>query len=393
MAGDKQLAEEIEFDLRKFEERQKEEDEQKRRADREKILREKKMTHDTSLFVAPEPAIPGGSHEEDQNPAYDLPDLQPMEHDGVSAENNSEVIATVARDANNPADIETEEECDGVVTVESALKYVSPKKYTTKAKNNLLKAAVINSHLSSVHCKKLSILLEDINCNPLIQPSPKTSSAISRGAGTSAEADSSNIDVDVSVSVASNRDQVDSEERRQELLRAISTPTRNESIIKNITFINQTQEVSAIGIDTTHDNGQRIDISVEDTCVGSQQKLVLHLRSPDAFAKDDEFDRLRRDSKPAKRSLANTFRKEKETTNKKKSGGFMESYGTDETVEQNSAGMSTLNGTDTNDSLDVQQEKTETPTKNQEHVDLCPETRTKTADAPKNPVRERTKRK
>ncbi|XP_066982658.1 uncharacterized protein [Macrobrachium rosenbergii] len=75
---------------------------------------------------------------------------------------------------------------------------------------------------------------------------------------------------------------------RDKLLRAISTPHHKPGVISNITFIDETQDLSAITVNSSA-------VSLQS---GTEQpKLVLHLQSPEAFAKESEFSRLRRASR------------------------------------------------------------------------------------------------
>lgn len=79
---------------------------------------------------------------------------------------------------------------------------------------------------------------------------------------------------------------------REDLLRAISTPQAENSVINNITFVNETQEVSAINLDSTNSH---VDIGQS-----RQPKLLLHLQNPEAYAKESDFSRIR---KSARRDL------------------------------------------------------------------------------------------
>ena len=57
--------------------------------------------------------------------------------------------------------------------------------------------------------------------------------------------------------------------------------------------MNETQDVSSISVDTTN---------TSRTTTDQQPKLILHLQSPEAFAKESDFSRLRRSSKGGERS-------------------------------------------------------------------------------------------
>ncbi|XP_068212187.1 condensin-2 complex subunit D3-L [Palaemon carinicauda] len=79
---------------------------------------------------------------------------------------------------------------------------------------------------------------------------------------------------------------------RDELLRAISTPTGRPGVINNITFIDESQDLSAITCNSS---------VISQPSATEQPKLVLHLQSPEAFAKESEFSRLRRTSRESDR--------------------------------------------------------------------------------------------
>ncbi|XP_045592017.2 condensin-2 complex subunit D3-L [Procambarus clarkii] len=103
---------------------------------------------------------------------------------------------------------------------------------------------------------------------------------------------------------------------REDLLRAISTPQSQVGVISNITFVNETQEVSSITLDSTVLNVDR-----EET---RQPKLLLHLQSPEAFAQESEFSRIR---KSTRRDLNSELKKIDKTKIKEvsKSGELFES--------------------------------------------------------------------
>ncbi|XP_064083333.1 LOW QUALITY PROTEIN: condensin-2 complex subunit D3-L-like [Macrobrachium nipponense] len=79
---------------------------------------------------------------------------------------------------------------------------------------------------------------------------------------------------------------------RDKLLRAISTPHHKPGVISNITFIDETQDLSAITVNTS---------AASLPSVTEQPKLVLHLQSPEAFAKESDFSQLRRASRETDR--------------------------------------------------------------------------------------------
>lgn len=105
---------------------------------------------------------------------------------------------------------------------------------------------------------------------------------------------------------------------REELLRAVSTPHGEKSVINNITFINETQELSAIGVDTT-------TISDVGSAGSEGPKLLLHLKSPEAFAKECEFSRIRKTSRKLS-SETQEAGKSKKNKERRGTGGLFESY-------------------------------------------------------------------
>lgn len=366
LAGDKQLAEEIEFDLRKFEEREREEEEQLRREEQAKIKRQRaaQISLDTSRLSVRQHrskasatdtrptidvAAAGDAHDE-------LPDVEPERSDDTSADGAPRAKETTGSDDNDQEGDDEREDDSNLTINETALKHLSPKK-PTAVKDNLLKTAVMNSHKIAARRNSLAVIDDIQEEETCVKKARKIAAALQkRRASIATDLSSSRLRIVISADETNQAKQalagpssgetnLSQDMRRQELLRAISTPTRDDSIIRHITFINQTHEVSAIGANVTlpttqlHDNLNR-EAAADLTERGEpHETLLLHLRSPEAFAKDSEFDRMRR--KPAKRSLAKSFKKGQTkpetdgTTEKKKSGGFMESYSseTNETAQ------------------------------------------------------------
>lgn len=102
---------------------------------------------------------------------------------------------------------------------------------------------------------------------------------------------------------------------RLELLRAISTPSSEKTLISNLTFFNETQEVSAINVNVT-----------ESSSNGSSKELQLHPSSPTAFSRESEFSRLRRTSKELKKESSKASKEKAKGKKPKVSGGLFESY-------------------------------------------------------------------
>ncbi|XP_071518098.1 condensin-2 complex subunit D3-like isoform X2 [Panulirus ornatus] len=104
---------------------------------------------------------------------------------------------------------------------------------------------------------------------------------------------------------------------REDLIRAISTPQAEKSVISNITFVNETQELSEINLESTL-------LPVDHTQEGRQPKLLLHLKSPEAYAKESEFSRLRKTTRRDLNSDLLKVSKDK-TKETRKSGNLFES--------------------------------------------------------------------
>ncbi|KAK3873393.1 hypothetical protein Pcinc_021594 [Petrolisthes cinctipes] len=105
---------------------------------------------------------------------------------------------------------------------------------------------------------------------------------------------------------------------REELLRAVSTPHGEQSVINNITFIDETQELSAIGINAT-------TLADIDSADSAGPKLLLHLTSPEAFAKESDFSRLRKTNRNLNPELR-VGKKSKKSKERRTTGGLFESY-------------------------------------------------------------------
>lgn len=112
-----------------------------------------------------------------------------------------------------------------------------------------------------------------------------------------------------------NSKQAPGNRMRLELLRAISTPSTEKTLINNLTFVNETQELSAINMDCTGSLSK-----------GSTEELQLHPSSPTAFKKESEFSRLRRTSKELQKESTKASKDKGKEKRPKVSGGLYESY-------------------------------------------------------------------
>lgn len=102
---------------------------------------------------------------------------------------------------------------------------------------------------------------------------------------------------------------------RLELLRAISTPSSEKTLISNLTFVNETQELSAINMDSTGTSSKALS-----------GELQLHPSSPTDCKRESEFSRLRRTSKELSKESAKTSKEKAREKRPKVSGGLFESY-------------------------------------------------------------------
>ncbi|KAF2366658.1 Condensin complex subunit 1 C-terminal [Trinorchestia longiramus] len=381
LAGDKQLAEEIEFDLRKLEERQREEEAAERLALQAKLREEKRHQ---------------GKASEDPNRSS-LPYLgtnaaapSPGRRSSSSDTNEEEHVDERRSDNQDAPSDDKEPEADVSDTIPEriakvALERLSPEKLSS-IKENLLKTAVKNSQRlvrkaalvesseqddgESPHegesSRRIKAALEkrrksfaaetavtvdgeepstsgerppqvdaenNVETEEMVEETltgENSQAELRSGAsdieiGNTEEKDENstsgerneNIDKRMSVSAM---EAADNNAKITELLRAISTPTRNQSVIRNITFMNKTHEVSAISV-----NRSTITEATEEENTEQRESILLHFKDPETYAKDDEFSRLRRNTK---RSLGNDFKeveKDSGINKKRSSGGLFES--------------------------------------------------------------------
>lgn len=137
---------------------------------------------------------------------------------------------------------------------------------------------------------------------------------------------------------------------RENLMRAISTPNPTQKLISDITFVNNSQNLSSITLSDAEIT-KALDKNSTSLKSTSSNTLLLHFRSPEAFAKDEQFSRLRRASQKDLKKLFNIEKlkekeppdslKEKEPSGssdshsskhctKRPSGGFMETFDMEE---------------------------------------------------------------
>ncbi|XP_042861506.1 condensin-2 complex subunit D3-like [Penaeus japonicus] len=267
LAGDKQLAKEIEFDLRRFDQAQREEAEEQRNPpiENNRIEAEKEPRQ-----------VEGNNATETSDGSHALPKRQEVPQEPASPKPSLMAPLNIAG------------------------------KTPMAAKNDLLKLALLNNKTLAARRKSIAAATDT-------EPELDVSSRI-RGRRASvadfreksddeivfntSNANTTHVDPrpiesvpveknDETLKVTPKKDK-DSQKSREELLRAISTPQAHQSVISNITFMNETQDVSAISIDST------INSHSEGINNGDKPKLLLHLKSPEAYAKESDFSQLRK---------------------------------------------------------------------------------------------------
>lgn len=275
LAGDKQLAKEIEFDLRRFDQEQLTDDCEVEKEQRDQLQ---------------------NAGEEDKNvgSGVEVPELR----DKSSKDN----------DSSNPLlpDKQLDQELDNVPTPQVPVP-VTPE----ISKDQLLRLTKAVTVARRMSVPRTLPLQEQIAETPV----PK-------------DIDDTHVDPRPTCTQEPTTAQIGKEKEkthtpckartREELLRAVSTPHGEKSVINNITFIDETQELSAIGVDTT-------SVPDIDSAGSEGPKLLLHLKSPEAFAKECEFSRIRK----TRRSLSSEPReasKNKKNKERRTTGGLYESY-------------------------------------------------------------------
>lgn len=104
---------------------------------------------------------------------------------------------------------------------------------------------------------------------------------------------------------------------RTELLRAISTPSTERTLVNNLTFVNETQELSTIIMDST-----------VTSIKSNTGELQLRSTSPTSHKQESDFSRLRRTSKDTQQDPTKSS-KDKTKGKKKVSGQLFESFETE----------------------------------------------------------------
>lgn len=294
------MAKEIEFDLRRLDQEQ--QDEEEGRSEQE------------------EPAGVQEAAQEGQEP-----DINPNQE-----ENRKETIQSLGSSPKLPSRTTP-------LDKDQSLSSPAPSGKTVAPRNELHRQAIMNSKARTARRKSIAIAPCDFSDNSSQDNSvPGTSRArrasvsdfrqTAETSVTTQEKDQSHVDPRPvgSYPLPEEKEKtthtpVRSRTTREELMRAISTPHPEDNVISNITFVNESQEVSAISMNST--------IPSTDTVNNQEPKLLLHFKSPEAYAQETEFSRIRK-SKSTRRSLSSDLNKVSHEVNKepRKSGGLFESY-------------------------------------------------------------------
>lgn len=294
LAGDKQLAKEIEFDLRRFDQEQWEEEE---RVDEVEL---------------------GGNQETEKN-------QEQVDSQAKGDGENDGHIESVGSSPLLVKRISTPGKEKLISTSGSASK-------TSVNSRNELKQALLTSR--AVLARRKSISVPYFNLSD--ESSHKSSSGMRQRRASCSDFREKNNETSLLVTPEKEKNNEDlcphgsspddqnntnlapqKGKTREDLMRAISTPQAEKSVISNITFVNETQELSAISMDLSHQS----NVHTKD---GRQPKLLLHLKSPEAYAKESEFSRLRKSTRRDLRSDLNKVGKD-QTKETRKSGGLFES--------------------------------------------------------------------
>ena len=367
LAGDKQLAEEIEFDLRKLEEQQREEEERQRaEEERQKAEKKKQKAEElrqqrrgsilpdcvnsdaesrrkslSSIKIIP-PVLEQSSPSAEVDAVGKEVDAVGKEVDAVGKEVDAvgKEVDAVGKEVDAFGKEVVEEEPtegdEGSMSnvsedhepskrrcgfMASALENLSPNR-PVSVKTNLLRTAVMNSCRKTTNRRNSVCASQDPTENQSghnASTSERMASALTknrRATIASHEVSQENLQANSEQNndaIDKNADNLGNDESRVVNMAAdkrwVSTP--NRTIVNNITFINQTQNMSAIA-----PNSSNFDIS--------QPTILIHLKSPEVYAKSDEFSRIRRSSK---RSLQPEFKEKVPEKEKKKpsTGGLFES--------------------------------------------------------------------
>lgn len=322
LAGDKQLAKEIEFDLRRFDKEQWEKDrcEENDQRPLRKDINERDTNH--------------GSH--DSNPAAT------ENRQVVSGEQNAEQPPT----ADTAAPVTMKELH---TRAQMFSKDATARRKSIAAPMGLdRKKEPLKQLQAIVKLRRISIAdFRGKICDDGVLDREETSHVDARAIGGYQQQEEEEEDEelkrkeeeveDSEPEKDKNRQASGKNKMRLELLRAISTPSSERTLINNLTFVNETQEVSAISLDST-----------ESVSKGTTEGLQLHPTSPAAFRKEGEFSRLRRTSKESQKESNKACKEKTKEKKPKVSGGLFESYEAESShSEGESAGESDVSAVST----------------------------------------------
>lgn len=307
LAGDKQLAKEIEFDLRRFDKERWEEKNQSEEVDQR--VSGNKQTHNrvnNCDNLGASPALI-----ERRLPALEQQNVQKPSAANMPPPTSITELHTRAQVFSKDSTARRKSVC------------VAASTEGTKSPPKLLQA--------SVRLRRISIAdFRESNCDATIPAREETTHVDPRPIGgypqQEEEGEEEELKEKEREMEEKEEDEVESQkdESRQEpgrnktrleLLRAISTPSTDKTLISNLTFINETQELSAINMDSS-----------ARSVKGSSGDLQLHRSSPTAHKHESDFSRLRRTSKDSKKDSPEVSKDKPKEKKKKISGGLFESY-------------------------------------------------------------------
>lgn len=306
LAGDKQLAQEIEFDLRKFDQEQKEKEEelQRKTAEENNAQEEKKKSEDdreenansdeqTGLGASLVKEVPESASSNSSAASQNDIHRQALLNSKAVLGRRKNCITVVPYNQDDSSQGNVEDEVD--IAKDNA-EVPSSKTDTTGQGTRKTRASRAGSTTGSE--KELG------NSGNPVKDQDKDGSnggnpamEQDHGKETNEKEDNSAGPQPVGGSSPRNNDRTpkrkQSKKTKEELLRAISTPNHKPGAVSNITFMEESQDVSAITLEST---------VVSDSTPCEQPKLVLHLQSPEANAKESEFSKLRRSSRKSEQN-------------------------------------------------------------------------------------------
>lgn len=373
MAGDRQFAKEIEFDLHKLEE---EEQQERARAQKEK---EKEKKSEEERINAKPASIESCIHldnnkclEDNQNNILENENtIENQENEGEKIslseerqENTEYVEAAREEDRVNINLKDTSKQCSDNIKTRAPASPILTKRCSVLLKRVLNKCQkeANEKYQNSLNSTAIGSSLR--TANKMAAKNPNTEIENKNEDGEQSQMNTNTIinskcdEIEKSVERLDEEDtsikgitpaplnsrtpikKKQTEETRDKLMRAISTPNPNKKVINNITFVDRTREISSISYEeSTRISPERGSLSRDDDDDRSH-KLLLHFRSPEAFAKDDEFSRLRRSYKKSliqkfdqvqnKKEVGKRSQKQNQASTQRSSGGFLESIVEDE---------------------------------------------------------------